>query len=178
MSSRRWTISHSSIGEQQVCGFRGGGRALDHARRHLLDRNERWIQICDASQQKTLKDILQQSAQGSVLEQAAALYEELVQTHSQQRLLLAATGLHRMRAGSSQPRLFAVPAAGFFVAFGQAEAPELSDLRTALRPQPRVRRGPVQQRHYLDAARQRFQDQLAASFALSRSRSVLGRRRN
>ncbi len=154
--TRRWKVT---VGGElvHVCGFVQPQRAREHARKHYLERSERWEQISERPGPPEFRNQLAQAEKNSgrvspeayaVLDAAADRYEEAVCTHTAGAR--AQAYVHDPDNGAKPyPSLGVVSNAGIFVSFSRAA---VSDLRTAFRPDVRTRRGPVTLRDYVDAA--------------------------
>jgi len=140
--------------EARVRGFGNPGEARRHAERHFLRVAERWEELrpeaTPAHFRERLEALLEPEA--AVLDEAAAVYEELARRESADPGCLARWRYRRPPSGEGFHVLNVATPRGVFCAFAQGKP---SVMTTAFRPLPARRRGPVRMQQFRDEARRR-----------------------
>jgi hypothetical protein len=172
--TRRWQILVEQKGAD-VCGFKWSSTARSHVADHFLEPKERWEQLTESPApgefrrrraESSKKDVRERLVdEFKVLDDALAIYEGLVEKHTSGRAAVRTKWyLHEPDTGGKPYcALGVVSNAGIFAAFFNAE---LSDLRTAFRPDVGSRRGPIRIQDYVDAAHTYLDRKLARAALL------------
>jgi hypothetical protein len=151
-----WQVAVAA-GSLEVSGFPDAKRARDHATKHFFNPLERWYMLCDAP--PTPEDYEAQfrtadadSVARELLEQTARRYVGITEQQTATPYRTAIYQHHPHFEGryyAAYESFSVVTHAGVFAAFAKAQ---VSELRTAFRPELVLSRAPLTNRDYRDAA--------------------------
>ena len=173
--AERWTIQHQGIGKHEVTGFRSPENARAKVLKHFLSRREGWDQIVKAPGPRELNQRLKAMGDGAeshaILDEASERYVSGVRRRTGPgQILQAELGWHLPETDMAAKRTSVVSAAGIFAAFRWSR--DVSDLATAFRPVPRVQRGALTVRQYVDAAKRKLARFVEVSERLQQHREL------